>query len=129
MAEPITSSSSVGLVVASGIGLAGLLPGVNGDFLLGALLGATVFVLWERGETLWRRLVYFPLSVGAGYIGAPEVLLRLPIASDGVAALLVSVLAVAVAHKVLDVLAKFDLLSALDSLLGAVVDRFRGNRE
>ncbi|AOD13544.1 phage holin family protein [Xanthomonas fragariae] len=84
MTEPTSVSS--GFLIATGVGLASVLPGIDGDALIGAFAGGALFVVSAAKQPLLARLIYFPVSVIAGYQLAPEILRWLPIKSSGVAA-------------------------------------------
>lgn len=84
MTEP-TSLSTLA-VVATGVGLASLVPGIDGDAMVGAFAGGTLFVVSAKALPIWQRLIYLAISIVAGYQGAPEILRWLPIQSTGVAA-------------------------------------------
>ena len=93
MTEPTTSTL---IPVAAGMGLAALLPGIDGDALLGAFAGATLFVVSAQSLPVWRRIVYLLISVIAGYLAANDVLAWFPLKSSGVAAFMASAIAVTV---------------------------------
>lgn len=93
MTEPTTSTL---IPVAAGMGLAALLPGIDGDALLGAFAGATLFVVSAQSLSVWRRIVYLLISVIAGYLAANDVLAWFPLKSSGVAAFMASAIAVTV---------------------------------
>lgn len=94
MTEPTTSTL---IPVAAGMGLAALLPGIDGDALLGAFAGATLFVVSAaQSLSLGRRIVYLLISVVAGYLAANDVLAWFPLKSSGVAAFMASAIAVTV---------------------------------
>lgn len=93
MTEPTTSTL---IPVAAGMGLAALLPGIDGDALLGAFAGATLFVVSAQSLSLWRRIVYLLISMVAGYLAANDVLAWFPLKSSGVAAFMASAIAVTV---------------------------------
>lgn len=76
--------------MAAGVGLAALLPGVDGNALVGAFAGATLFVVSAKDLPLWRRLVYLVISLAMGYVSVGDVIRWLPITSTGIAAFLVS---------------------------------------
>ncbi|MCT8273349.1 phage holin family protein [Xanthomonas translucens] len=84
MTEPTSVSS--GILIATGVGLASILPGIDGDALIGAFAGGALFVVSSTKDALIQRLFYFAISVVAGYQLAPEILRWLPIKSSGVAA-------------------------------------------
>ncbi len=69
MAKPFSSSSmTTGLALAWGMSLASLLPGVDGNALVGVFAGAAVFVLHAPILRFALRMSYFALSLIAGYL-------------------------------------------------------------
>ncbi|WP_369969854.1 putative holin [Stenotrophomonas rhizophila] len=84
MTEP-TSTGSL-MTLATSVGLASLLPGIDGDALIGAFAGATLFVVSAKDLPIWKRLVYLAISVVAGYLGGTEVMQRFGVVSGGLAA-------------------------------------------
>lgn len=84
MTEPTSLTGTV--MVATGLGLASLVPGIDGDALIGAFAGGTLFVVSAKDLPIWKRLVYLIVSVIAGYYGAGEVLRWVPLQSTGMAA-------------------------------------------
>ena len=59
MTEPASAS---GLTVAAGVGLASLLPFVNGDALIGAVLGAAVVAIHTKDAVWYLKIVGLFLS-------------------------------------------------------------------
>ena len=107
MTEP-TSASSLPLI-AAGVGLAAILPGIDGNALLGAFAGGTLFVVSATKLPLWHRFVYLVVSVIAGYMGAPDLMAALPfIKSSGLSAFLVAAVAVTVMLSVIEKARKLD---------------------
>ncbi|MBH1600061.1 hypothetical protein I5U56_05075 [Stenotrophomonas maltophilia] len=86
MTEPTSTGSMAAL--ATGVGLASLLPGIETDAFIGAFAGATLFVVSAKDLSLWKRLIYLAISVVAGYMGGTEVMRRFDVASSGLAAFL-----------------------------------------
>lgn len=86
MTEPASTGTS--MAVATGVGAASLLPGIETDAFIGAFAGATLFVVSAKDLSLWRRLIYLAISVVAGYLGGTEVMRRFDVASSGLAAFL-----------------------------------------
>lgn len=84
MTEP-TSTGSL-MTLATSVGLASLLPGIDGDALIGAFAGATLFVVSAKDLPIWKRLVYLAISVVVGYLGGTEVMQRFGVVSAGLAA-------------------------------------------
>lgn len=86
MTEPTSTGSMAAL--ATGVGLASLIPGIETDAFIGAFAGATLFVVSAKDLSLFKRLVYLAISVVAGYLGGTEVMRRFDVASSGLAAFL-----------------------------------------
>lgn len=86
MTEPTSTGSLIAL--ATSVGLASLLPGMDGDALIGAFAGATLFVVSAKNLPLWKRLVYLAVSVVGGYLGCHEVMRLFQLESAGIAAFL-----------------------------------------
>src|SRR5690606_41079579 len=55
--EPTSSAVSAGAAMGA-VTITSVLPGVNGDALIGAFAGAVVFALHARDITIPKRLVY-----------------------------------------------------------------------
>nr|DAP68890.1 MAG TPA: holin [Caudoviricetes sp.] len=103
MADPFTSGSTLsGLVVVSGISLVSVLSGVDGNALIGAFAGAALFVVRGQDLSIPRRLLYFAISIIAGYLAAPDVTRLMPVRETGVAALIAAALTITVINKWLD---------------------------
>jgi len=96
MAEPASSTT---LAITAGLGAAAFLPFVDGDALLGAVLGATLIASTKCDIRWWQRLLSLLLSIGVGYILAPEVLGQTPIKSMAAAAFIAAICAIPLALK------------------------------
>lgn len=107
MAEPTSLSSAV--PVAAGVGLAALLPGIDGNALIGAFAGATLFVVSAKSLPLWQRAVYLFVSVVAGYLAAPDIVRSLPVFSTGVAAFVASAVGITVTLALIEKSRSLDL--------------------
>lgn len=88
MAEPTAISTAA--AVATGVSLAAILPGIDGNALIGAFAGGTLFVVTAKSLGVWVRLVFLAISIVVGYMAAPEMLRWLPLQSSGVAAFVAS---------------------------------------
>lgn len=84
MTEPTSLTGAA--AVAAGLGLAALLPGIDGDALIGAFAGGTLFVVSAKDLSLWKRSVYLVVSIVAGYYGADDIPRWIPLQSTGMAA-------------------------------------------
>ncbi|KAF1719810.1 putative holin [Pseudoxanthomonas wuyuanensis] len=100
MAEP-TSTSSIA-VLATGIGLAALLPGIDGDALVGAFAGGTLFVVSAPSLGIWLRVIYLLVSVIAGYLATPDLLRFVPLKSSGLAAFFASAAIITITLAVIE---------------------------
>lgn len=112
MAEPASSST---LAVTAGLGVAALLPLVDGDALLGAVLGAVLIASTKKDISWWQRLLSMLLSVGLGYALAPEVVSQAPITSKAAAAFIASICAIPLSLKLVLWIEQFDVGAALQN--------------
>lgn len=111
MAEP--STAAVTITAASGIGLATLFPGIDGNALIGAFAGATLFVVSARELSLVVRGLYLIISLIMGYIAAPELINHLPIQETGVAGFLAGLLCITLTAPLVKRLEGVDLINAI----------------
>ncbi|MFK3649280.1 phage holin family protein [Lysobacter capsici] len=107
MAEPTSLSTAGGLT--AGVGLAAMWPGIDGDALIGAFAGATLFVVSAKSLPTWQRLVYLLVSVVAGYQSGIEIVRWIPIRSTGVAAFVASAVAITITLTLIEKSRAFDL--------------------
>lgn len=114
MAEPSTTT----LVAASAVGIAAMFPNIDGNALIGAFAGATLFVISAREIGLWLRAVYLLISLVMGYIAAPELTDHLPIQETGVAGFLAGLLCITVTLPLLKRLEGVDLISLFKGRIG-----------
>jgi hypothetical protein len=106
--EPTSSTISAGLVFGT-VALSTLIPGVNGDALIGAFAGAVVFTLHTKDLIVIKRLVYLIVSFVIGYIATPEVMHWTGVQSYGVAAFIASATVVTLALAFIEKIKAFDL--------------------
>lgn len=98
MAEPaITTTATVGALSAMSF-----LPFINGNALLGAVLGAAFIATTEKDLTALQRIRTMLLSTGIGYLLAPEISSRTFITSDATAALITSTFSLFIMIKAVD---------------------------
>lgn len=97
------------LVTASAPDLAALLPGLDGNALIGAFAGAALFVTNSRDLPLVHRTIYLVISTVVGYFAAPEVLADLPLHSVAMAAFLAGALVVTLTVQLIERAKSFDL--------------------
>ncbi len=84
MAGP--ASTGVVAAAAAGVTLAGLLPGIDGNALIGAFAGASLFVVSRKEGGALARLAYWAISFVIGYLAAPDVVGLTPIKETAIAA-------------------------------------------
>ncbi|TEA79847.1 putative holin [Allopusillimonas ginsengisoli] len=108
--EPTSSAVSAGAAM-SAVAFTSLLPGVNGDALVGAFAGAVVFALHAKDISIAKRLAYMVVSFVVGYLAAPEVMRYTGLQSDTVAAFSASALIVTAALAGIDKIKAFDITS------------------
>ena len=112
MAEPTTTATVAGLSAMA------FLPFVNGNALLGAVLGAAFIATYEKDLTAWQRLRTMLLSTGIGYLLAPEITSRTMITSDATAALITSTFSLFILVKAVDWVKKAKLSEIWKALRG-----------
>lgn len=110
MVEPTSSAASAATAMGA-VAITSLLPGVNGDALIGAFAGAVVFALHAKDLPLAKRLIYMAISILLGYMGAGEVIRHTPLESPAIAAFALSALIVTLALASIDRIRSFDITS------------------
>jgi hypothetical protein len=106
--EPTSSAASAATAFGA-VAVTSLMPGVNGDALIGAFAGAVVFALHAKDLTITKRLVYMVVSILLGYMGADEVLRLTPLTSYALAAFGLSAVVVTFALAGIDKIRSFDI--------------------
>jgi hypothetical protein len=109
MTEPASATLAVAATLATATAATTLIPGIDGNALVGAIAGGALFVTSARDLPLARRLAYLIVSAGAGYVSAPEVMQHVAIHSSGVAAFLAGATAVTVTTQVTERIKTLDL--------------------
>ena len=107
MAEP--TSSSIAAAMAAGLGVASILPGVDGNAMFGAVVGAALIATNRRDIHGWQRLIGLLISAGAGYVSAGEIVEQTPISQTGPGGFIGAVLVVPLALKLLAAVDKINL--------------------
>ncbi|MGL6349070.1 MAG: putative holin [Aeromonas sp.] len=100
MAEP--TSSAVAAFTATGVGLATLLPWIDANALMGAVLGASLVAYSKSDIPPLKRLGALVFSAAIGYLMSGEVLHLLPVQESGTGGFVGAVVIVPFALKVLD---------------------------
>lgn len=115
MAEPSTTTATA--LTTAGIGLAAMLPAVDGNALIGAFAGATLFVVQARELALWTRAIYLVISLIMGYMAAGELTHHLPITETGVTGFIAGLFCIAVSAPLVARLETLDLISIIKGRL------------
>ena len=110
MVEPTSSAASAATAMGA-VAITSLLPGVNGDALIGAFAGAVVFALHAKDISMAKRLVYMAVSILLGYMGAEEVIRHTGVQSYTIAAFGLSAVIVTLALASIDRIRNFDITS------------------
>lgn len=110
MVEP-TSSATTAAAAMGAVALTSIMPGVNGDALIGAFAGAVVFALHAKDLSLPKRLIYMIVSILLGYLGADEVLRYTGMTSYTLASFGLSAVVVTLALASIDRIRSFDITS------------------
>jgi len=111
MAEPTSTTTLASL--AAGVSAATLLPGIDGNAIIGAFAGAALVALNAKDVAWPSRVIYLVISWIVGYLAAPEVAARAGLHQTGVAAFLASAFAIAVTVNLLERVKTIDLNSWL----------------
>ena len=111
MVEPSTTTNTV--LVATGVSMATLLPGIDGNALVGAFAGAALVAVHTRELSFGSRLLYLLISWIIGYLAAPEVAHRLGLIQTGVSSFLAAALAIAITVQLLERIKTIDITAWL----------------
>jgi hypothetical protein len=114
MAEPSTTTAIA--VATTGVGLAAIFPGIDGNALIGAFAGATLFVMSAKELRHWVRAMYLLISLTMGYIAAPEIINLTFIKESGVAGFLGGVLCISVTLPVVRQMEDVNLINLIRGL-------------
>lgn len=107
MAEP-TTTATVALAVA-GVSMATLLPGVDGNAVIGGFAGAALMALHARDVSMLSRIAYLFISWVMGYLAAPLVMRQSPIQESGVASFLAAALVIAITVQLIERVKTIDI--------------------
>lgn len=119
MAEP-TSTTVVVATAAAGVGLATIIPSLDGNALFGAVVGSAVIALNQKDLRAWQRVLGLLVAVGSGYVSAAEIVAQTPITKTGPGAFVGAIIVVPIALKVLAVIEKMQLADVQAFLQGLV---------
>jgi hypothetical protein len=109
MSEPALATLATSAALGTATATTALMPGIDGNALVGAVAGAALFVTSSRDLPLIRRVIYLVISTVVGYLAAPEVLAHLPLQSTALAAFLAGALVVTLTMQLIERAKTFDL--------------------
>lgn len=101
-----------------GLGMAALVPLIDGDALFGALLGGWLVTTTQHQLKAWQRLASLLMSAGVGYLFTPVVQPLLPVLSNGAAAFFCAMLVIPVSVKLMHWTHAADLRDIIQKLRG-----------
>ncbi|EPJ56359.1 MAG: hypothetical protein OFPI_00260 [Osedax symbiont Rs2] len=110
MAEPSTTATAV---ITTGIGLASFLPAIDGNALIGAFAGATLFVMHSKELGKFTRFIYLLISLIMGYLLVPVVQAYTPIAETALAGFVASLFCITIALKGMEQIQSANLINLL----------------
>lgn len=113
MSEPTIATLATSAALGAATATTALLPGIDGNALVGAVAGAALFVTSSRDLPLLRRVIYLVISTVVGYLAAPEVLAHVPLQSTAIAAFLAGALVVTLTVQLIERAKAFDLSTLL----------------
>lgn len=119
MAEP-TSSTAIVATATAGVGLATILPSLDGNALFGAIIGAALIALNQKDLKAWQRILGLLVSVGSGYVTAGEIVAQTPITQTGPGGFVGAIIVVPIALKVLAMIEKLERSDVQAFLQGMV---------
>jgi hypothetical protein len=96
MAEP---SSTASALLSVSVGVASFIPGIDGNALIGAFAGATLFVMSAKELGLFTRFIYLFISLLMGYVLVPSVQAHTPIEEPALAGFIASLFCITIALK------------------------------
>ncbi|MCH7317938.1 MULTISPECIES: putative holin [Acinetobacter] len=99
MPEPTTTTTSMSVI---GLSAMSILPFINGNALLGAVLGAAFIASTEKDLSAFKRIMTLILATGIGYICTPFITEKTWITSDALAGLISSVFCLFILTKAVD---------------------------
>lgn len=107
MAEP-TSTAAIALTTGAGVGLASLMPWVDGNALMGAVLGAALVALAKKDLKPWQRIGSLLFSALVGYLLSGEVVAQTPLTDTATGGFYGAIFIVPIALKLMAWVDKID---------------------
>lgn len=106
MPEPTTGA--VVATAAAGVGLATLMPALDGNALFGAIIGAALIAMHQSDIKPWQRILGLLISACVGYVSASEIVTQTPITQTGPGGFVGAIIVVPLALKALELIQKTD---------------------
>ncbi|MCF7694678.1 MULTISPECIES: putative holin [Mycetohabitans] len=110
MTEPNLTTAAV---LSIALGLASVMPGIDGNALIGAFTGAALVVVSSQDIGLLKRVAYLLISLVMGYLAAPEIVHATAIRSTGVAAFFAAALVIVITLQLIERIRSADFLAFL----------------
>lgn len=110
MAEPSTTAAAI---LSTSVGLASFIPGIDGNALIGAFGGATLFVMASKELGVFTRFIYLFISLLMGYVLVPSVLAHTPIEEPALAGFVGSLFCISIALKGMQQIENTNLINIL----------------
>lgn len=115
MIDATSNAAASAGAALSAVALTSILPGVNGDALIGAFAGAVVFALHAGDLPVVKRLIYMLVSILIGYLGAGEVMHWTSLKSWTLSAFALSAMVVTAALAGIDRIKQFDITTLFNA--------------
>lgn len=136
MTEPASAS---GASIMATAGLASLLPFLNGDALIGAVMGAAIVAIQTRDVVWYYKVLGLFLSAMSGYCFAPDIqtfinlflvkFFSFELKSIAAVSCMVAIVSVPFLKKLSDWAYRFDLAGTLDSLIEKMMSQKKSDKE
>ncbi len=108
MAEP-TSSTALAITATAGVGIAALLPWIDANALMGAVLGAALVAYTQKNLKPWQRLGGLLFSALVGYLMSTEMVAQTPLTETGTGGFIGAIVIVPLALKLMQQVDKLDI--------------------
>ncbi|MEH6490760.1 putative holin [Halopseudomonas sp.] len=112
MPEP-TSSTAVAATTAAGVTLAAMVPSIDANAVMGAVLGAALVAYNKSELKAWQRIGSLFFSALVGYLMSSELVTQTPVTETGTGAFIGSIIIVPLGIKLMQQIDKFDIASLI----------------
>lgn len=110
MAEPSSTSAAV---ISSSITMATFLPGIDGNALIGAFAGATLFVATAKEIGIVLRFIYLFISILMGYFLAPSIISHSVVEEPALAGFIGGLFCITASLKIMDYIQNTNIANLL----------------